>query len=114
MSKPLSYTYVGTKGHIAAIAASLPSDPVSLLEDGWKDISNPDAAATGHLKIREESTGLILGFDKGTTGEPGFRGQNHYHIFNPNATGNDNLYLDRLGNPVRKNSKASHILPSRR
>ena len=27
------------------------------------------------------------------------------------ATGNSDLYLDKNGNPVRKNSTASHILP---
>lgn len=112
MSKPLTYKYTGTKGHIASVAASLPSDPSSLLANGWKDISNPDAAKAGHMKIREINTGLILGFDRGTPGAPGFRGLNHYHIFNPQATGNGDLYLDKFGNPVKKNSKASHILPS--
>ncbi|MBQ7703548.1 MAG: hypothetical protein IJT40_04145 [Firmicutes bacterium] len=114
MSKPLTYTYKGTKGHIAAVASSLPSDPSSLLGNGWKDISDSNAASAGHMKIRERSTGLILGFDRATPGAPGFRGENHYHIFNPNATGNGDLYLDKFGNPVKKNSKASHILPSGR
>lgn len=112
MSKPLKYIYSGTKGHIAAIAASLPSTPDSLLANGWEDISDPRAAASGYLTIRETATGLRLRFDPGSKGEPGFKGQNHYHILNPNATSNKDLYLDKNGNPVKKNSKASHILPS--
>ena len=111
MSKPLTYNYKGTKGHIAAIASSLPQDADALLKMGWKDISDSRAAKTGHMKVKEESTGLILGFDRATAGADGFRGKNHYHIYNPEATGNKDLYLDKYGNPVKKNSKASHILP---
>ena len=114
MSKPLTYTFKGTKGDVVAIASSLPSDPSSLIGNGWIDLSDPKAAGQGHMKIREKSTGLILGFDRATPGAPGFRGRNHYHIFNPNATGNGDLYLDKYGNPVKKNSKASHLLPSGR
>lgn len=112
MSKPLTYNYIGTKGHIAAVAAGLPSTPTPLLLNGWENISDPRAAASGYQTLREASTGLRLRFDPGIPGEPGFKGQNHYHILNPNATSNKDLYLDRNGNPVRKNSKASHILPS--
>lgn len=39
------------------------------------------------------------------------RGKDHYHVFNPNATGNSDLYLDPQGNPVNKKGKLSHILP---
>ena len=50
-------------------------------------------------------------FDLGSAGAQGFRGKNHYHIYNPNATGQRDLYLDKMGNPVRKGAKTSHILP---
>jgi len=59
----------------------------------------------------DEDTGLRIRFDKGVIGKNGFRGQDHYHILNPNATSNKDLYLDENGNPVAKNSKKSHILP---
>lgn len=111
MSKPLTYNYTGTKGHIAALTSGLPSTPASLLSNGWEDISDPRAAAAGYQTIREIRTGLRLRFDSGVPDQSGFRGQNHYHILNPNTTSNKDLYLDRYGNPVRKNSKASHILP---
>lgn len=111
MSKPLSYKYTGTKGHIAKVASSLPSTPDSLVKSGWEDVSDPRAAEAGYRTIREKKTGLKLRYDPGKPGAAGFGGQNHYHILNPNATSNKDLYLDKMGNPVRKNSRASHILP---
>ena len=111
MSKDLSYEYSGTKGDIVAVASALPKNPKKLLQNGWEDITHPDAKGSGHMLLKETSTGLKIGFDKGLPGENGFRGKDHYHIFNPNATGNYNLYLDKNGDPVRKGSKQSHILP---
>lgn len=111
MSKGLSYEYTGTKGHIVDVASSLPDRPEPLLKEGWEDISNPSGKEKGHWKLQEKSTGLIIGFDEGVKGEPGFHGKNHYHIFNPDATSNMDLYLDANGNPVPKSSKQSHILP---
>ena len=111
MSKGLSYKYSGTKGHIVSVASSLPKTYKSLLGSGWTDISDPRQSANGHYELQEKKTGLRIRFDKKVPGAPGFKGKNHYHIYNPNATGNKDLYLDASGNPVKKNSKASHILP---
>ena len=113
MSKPLSYKYTGTKGHIAAVANGLPKNPDSLLENGWKEVTDPRAKASSNSRIfKEISTGLRIRFDKGIPGENGFGGKDHYHIDNPNATDKKiDRYLDKNGNPVNKNSKASHILP---
>ena len=74
-------------------------------------ITNPDAKKAGYLELQETSTGLKIRFDKKTPGAKGYKGKNHYHIYNPNATSNKNLYLDKNGNPVSKNSSESHILP---
>ena len=63
------------------------------------------------MELKEPSTGLKISFDKGKPGEKGFKGIDHYHIFNPDATGNSNLYLDANGEPVRKGSGKSHITP---
>lgn len=112
MSKGRSYLYDGTKGHIVEVANSLPETGEELLKMGWEEISHPEQAKHGHHTYRELDTGLRVRYDKGTDGAPGFAGKNHYHIMNPNATGNHDLYLDKNGNPVRKNSAASHILPS--
>ena len=111
MSKGLSYEYTGTKGHIISVASSLPTDPQELLYSGWEDISYPSAKEAGHMTLQESDTGLRIRFDKGKDGEPGFKGMNHYHILNPDATGNSDLYLDKNGNPVKAHSNQSHILP---
>ena len=113
MSKPLSYKYTGTKGHIVAAASSLPKNPDELLSNGWKEITDPRAKESSNSRVfREDSTGLRIRFDKGTAGENGFKGKDHYHIDNPDAKDKKvGRYLDKNGNPVNKNSKASHILP---
>lgn len=111
MSKGFGYKYSGTHGHIIGVASSLPKNPKKLFGNGWEDITHPNAKKTGHIMLKEISTGLKIGFDKGTTGAKGFKGMDHYHILNPNATGNHNLYLDEKGNPVKKGSIKSHVLP---
>lgn len=112
MSKGFGYKYSGTKGYMRGVIGSLPDDPAILLRNGWSNISHPNQEAAGHMKLREDKTGLIIIFDKKKPGESGFKAQNHYHIFNPNATGYDNYYLDKDGNPVPKRSDESHILPN--
>ncbi len=111
MSKGLSYEYTGTKGHIVDVAHNLPGNPNTLLGDGWNEISHPSAAAAGTRIFEESESGLRMSFDQGTPGLPGFRGVDHYHIHNPDATSNLDRYLDINGNPVARGSRASHILP---
>ena len=111
MSKGLGYKYTGTKGHIIAVASSLPNNPDTLIKNGWEDISHPIQRNNGHLELKESATGLKIRFDRKVPGAPGFNGMDHYHIYNPAATGNKDLYLDINGNPARKGSKISHILP---
>lgn len=111
MSKPLSYKYTGTKGHIISIASSLPQTGAKLLEDGWIEITHPDAANAGHHVYREPDTGLRVRYDVPKEGAHGFEGVDHYHILNPNANDQGDMYLDKNGNPVKRGSKASHILP---
>lgn len=56
MSKPKSYLYTGTKGHIIDIAHSLPTSPKDLLKSGWEDISDPNEVVHGHYKYKESAT----------------------------------------------------------
>ena len=114
MSKGPSYYYSGTKGDIVATASSLPEHGSTLVEQGWNDISHPHQAAAGSHTYEDPSTGLRIRFDEAKPGENGYAGKNHYHILNPNATGSKDLYLDKDGNPVAKNSKASHILSKKK
>lgn len=111
MSKGLSYRYTGTKGHIVAIASNLPRTGQGLINNGWEEISHPAQAASGHHTYRELSTGLRIRYDKPTPRAEGFAGKDHFHILNPSATNSRDMYLDKNGNSVKKNSKASHILP---
>lgn len=111
MSKPLSYKYTGTKGHIIDIVSSLPQTGAGLSARGWVDISHPSQATIGSYTYKEPSTGLRIRYDTPTQGASGFKGKDHFHILNPNATSTRDMYLDAQGNPVAKNSKASHILP---
>lgn len=112
MSKNNSGMFSGTKGHVASIVSSLPSNPMDLLDQGWNDISHPNARKAGHFLLQEKSSGLIIRFDKGNPNKPGYRGVDHYHIYNPNATSAKDQYLDKNGNPVGRNTNESHILPN--
>ena len=111
--KDHGYHYSGTKEDIAATASSLPEHGSTLVSQGWNDISHPKQAAAGSHTYEDPSTGLRIRFDEAEPGEKGYAGKNHYHILNPDATGSKDLYLDKDGNPVAKNSKASHIIPKK-
>ncbi len=68
---------------------------------------------SGHHTYRDPDTGLRIRYDEPAPGASGFAGKDHFHTLNPNATGPRDMYLDKNGNPVKKNSKASHILPEK-
>jgi YD repeat-containing protein len=87
----------------------LPANPDDLAKNGWKEVSHPDAVKAGIRKF-EDAHGNIIEFHKGTPGANGFKGKDHYHAKNPNATGKQDAYLDKDGNPVADGSKASHLL----
>ena len=111
MSKGLSYKYSGTKGHIIATIGSLPINPNKLLAQGWEDVTHPQQKKQGHLEFKETATGLKIRFDKKVPGAKGFKSIDHYHVYNPHATGKKDLYLDKNANPVRRGAGKSHILP---
>lgn len=113
MSKGLSYKFTGTKGYIVAVASNLPPKGDSLLSKGWVEISHPQQATNGSHTYQDPQTGLKIRYDEPKPGASGFAGKDHYHILNPNATSNKDLYLNKEGNPVAKGSKPSHILPRR-
>lgn len=111
MSKGKSYLYTGTMGHLVATINSLPSDPNMLLKMGWVETTHPIKASLGMREFKEISTGLEIRFDKGKTGGSKFTAVDHYHIYNPKTTGNNDLYLDKTGKTVRKGARQSHIFP---
>ena len=97
----------GTRG-----VPRLPANPDDLVAQGWKETSHPAAAAAGRRTFQNPKTGEIVEFDKAKPGATGFRGQDHYHVRNPRATGKSDYYLDKNGNPVPDGSKASHLSPN--
>jgi len=88
---------------------SLPPKPDDLLRQGWKEITHPKELANGRRVFVNPETNQTVEFDKGRPGEPAWRGQDHYHIRNPDATGKGDKYLSRDGLPVPDGSKRSHI-----
>ena len=94
------------------VVSNLPKNPNTLIERGWKESTPEKMAQNTSSKIfTHEKSGLQIRFDKGEKNATGFKGKDHYHILNPNSTGKHDHYLDINGNPVAKNSKASHIIP---
>ena len=111
MSKGRSYRFEGTVGHILDVIQNLPQRGKMLLARGWKEISHPEQAKRGYHTYQEPGSYLRVRFDEPATDKTGFAGVGHYHILNPCAIGTNNMYLDKNGKPVSKNSRASHILP---
>lgn len=94
------------------IIDSLPANPNDLLKQGWVETSHPDAVRNGHRKFVNIKTGLKVVHDVAVVGADGFKGVDHYHVFNPESTG-DHDKLDKNGYPTRKGANNSHILPRR-
>lgn len=89
----------------------LPENPDDLLEDGYEETTHPNARKEGIRNFHNPKTGDQVDFNKGDPSKPGWRGKDHWHRHNPNATGKRDLYLDKNGNPVPKGSPKSHIEP---
>ncbi|MFM7903996.1 MAG: hypothetical protein ACKPA9_02125 [Microcystis sp.] len=90
----------------------LPKDPQELVQQGWKDVTHPKQAQLGQRELEHPDGNLKVSFHPAREGQPGWKGKDHYHIHNPNATGKQNYYLDAQGNPVARGADASHISPS--
>ena len=102
----------GNKEVIKKQISSMPKDPNQLIKRGWKE-TTPTAMKknTSSRMFYDNDTGITVRFDKGSKDVGGYGGKDHYHVLNPNSTGKHDYYLDKYGNPVPKNSKASHIIP---
>lgn len=96
---------------IVNIIRNLPKDPDKLINKGWVDMTRPEAKKTGQVVLFDPKLNLEIRFDKGRSNSTGFKKMDHYHVHNPNATGNHDMYLDIDGNPVSRGSKKSHIIP---
>jgi RHS repeat-associated protein len=92
-------------------ANDLPENPDELLDRGYQETSHPNAAKAGHRTFENPETGDVVRHDKGKEGRPGHEGNDHYHRYNPNRTGQKDQYLDQNGNPVPRGSEPSHLYP---
>ncbi len=102
----------GQQKYYRETISRLPKNPHSLTQNGWNDVTPREMAQnTTSRMYQDRNSGLKVRFDTGTEGAGGYGGKDHYHVFNPNSTGKHDYYLDINGNPVPKNSKASHIIP---
>ena len=97
-------------GKVTVKIPNLPKTPSYLKNSGWKE-TTPVAMKKNTTSRTFKKNGLTIRFDKGKNGAGGYGGKDHYHILNPNSTGKHDYYLDKYGNPVPKNSKASHTIP---
>lgn len=88
----------------------LPKDPKDLVRNGWKDVTD-DRNKGNSKEFYNPKTKDKVRFDKGQRGKNGYRGKNHYHWYNPNYKNDGFKYLDKNGNPTRKNNKNSHLFP---
>ena len=107
------HTYYVGNNRILVHNANYPKNPDELLNRGWEEVT-PDGMKENTLsrEFIDPKTGAKVRYDPGVPGADGYKGANHYHQMNPNATGKSDYYLDVNGNPVAKNSKASHIMPT--
>jgi hypothetical protein len=92
-----------------SVDPNLPKDPFK--DPNFEDVSHPQAAKNGHYEFKNKKTGEYVKFDKGKPGAMGHEGKDHYHKLNPASSSKKDLYLDGKGQPVAKNSDASHVYP---
>jgi hypothetical protein len=86
-----------------------PCSPDNLSHD-WKEITHPKMREfSNRREFVYKDTDIKIAFDKARPNTTGFEGKDHWHRYNPLKTNDINLYLDRNGNVVSKNSDPSHI-----
>ncbi|MCB2262169.1 MAG: hypothetical protein LGR52_04415 [Candidatus Thiosymbion ectosymbiont of Robbea hypermnestra] len=89
----------------------LPKNPDDLLDEGYEETTHPEARKKGKREFLNPKTGDKVRFEKGDPNKTGWKGKDHWHRYNPNATGKRDLMLDKNGNPAPKGSNTSHIEP---
>ena len=90
-----------------------PENHNAFRQQGWQDVTDPRQVSAGNKAREYVKNGIRIIYEDGEMGARGFKGIDHYHIINPNATNNYDMYLDKYGNPTPKNSKQSHILKNK-
>lgn len=103
---------IGTNIETDVDWANPPCNPNELSND-WKDITDPRMAQNSNRRIFQyKDTHCKVAFEKGDAAMRGYAAKDHWHRYNPAAQNDRDFYLDKMGNPVGKNSSPSHILPN--
>lgn len=115
MSKGKSYAFSGTRGDIIELIRTLPPKPDAEFLKEWTEVVVEKAKGrTASREFYHKKTKLRVRFDPAEEGKPGFKGKDHYHVYNPNMSkSKTDRYLDKNGNPVAKDSNPSHIIPQK-
>ena len=70
-------------------------DPNELANSDWQDVTHSQQAKnTNSREYYNAASDTKIRFDPAKPGAPGFEGQDHYHIYNPNSTGKGDFYLE--------------------
>lgn len=100
---------------IICLRKMLPANPNDFEKLGWIDVTHPQARINSPFSrnFYHPQYGIELRFDRAQPNMPGFRGMDHYQIFNPISAHEDVLYLSLHGEMLKKYDTKSHILVSR-
>lgn len=78
--------------------------------DKYKDVTHPQYRANSrNRRYFDTNTKRYFEYHPKTPNANGWRGKDHYHLENPNSTGDGDKYLDKNGAPCPKGSNESHL-----
>ena len=88
----------------------LPKDPTK--SKRLEDVTHPlQRERSTSREYYDREIGIKTRFDKGNPKEHGWAREDHYHVYNPKSTGDNDKYLDKDGIPCPDGSKRSHLKP---
>lgn len=112
LQKLAQKVYPGKKDAKICFKDILPSDPSKLEEMGWRNVTDLRNNKGISTLFRHDLYNLKIRFDKAVPRSPGFKGKDHYQIYNPLIEHKNFEYLDIHGEIVRSGKGSSHILLS--
>ncbi len=70
----------------------------------YREVTHPQARIHGHREYVDNKTEIKVRYDPPRNNDPG-----HWHVENPNMTGNEDMYLDKNGNPSPRHAPESAL-----
>ncbi len=70
----------------------------------FNEITHPVARSKGHREYKSKDNNFKYRYDPKRGKDP-----EHYHIYNPNGKSNDDMYLDKDGNPAARHSEEAAL-----